>query len=223
MFVILDGECQFTIDGHTSLLKGPAGAPCRMGHSHGMYNPTDKTIQSLNINVAAMKGSYDAFNLEDDNTHAKLDPIPVFMTMRLDRLLLKPVTGMNGGKGTVQYRRALDRTVFLGPWAYVDHLVVPPNTSTGAHLHNEVAEIYFVMKGDGFITVGRQGRGAPPPETAPIRTDDAIPIQLGEVHWVENRGTAPLEFMIVGVSRDSSKRVDSIDVPNVSVGSAGGK
>ena len=29
MFVILDGEAQFTIDGRTSLLKGPAGAPCR--------------------------------------------------------------------------------------------------------------------------------------------------------------------------------------------------
>ena len=27
MFVILDGEAQFTIDGRTSLLKGPAGAP----------------------------------------------------------------------------------------------------------------------------------------------------------------------------------------------------
>ncbi|HVW05698.1 MAG TPA: hypothetical protein VHB78_11870, partial [Vicinamibacterales bacterium] len=26
MFVILDGEAQFTIDGHTSTLKGPAGA-----------------------------------------------------------------------------------------------------------------------------------------------------------------------------------------------------
>ena len=38
MFVILDGEAQFTIDGRTSLIKGPAGAPCRMGHSHGIYN-----------------------------------------------------------------------------------------------------------------------------------------------------------------------------------------
>src|SRR3954463_13864750 len=42
MFVILDGEAEFTIDGHTSLIKGPAGALCRMGHSHGIYNPTDQ-------------------------------------------------------------------------------------------------------------------------------------------------------------------------------------
>ena len=41
MFIILDGEAQFTIDGRTSLLKGPAGAPSRMGHSHAVYNPGD--------------------------------------------------------------------------------------------------------------------------------------------------------------------------------------
>ena len=51
MFVILDGEAQFTIDGRTSLLKGPAGAPSRMGHSHAIYNPTDKPVQWMNINV----------------------------------------------------------------------------------------------------------------------------------------------------------------------------
>jgi hypothetical protein len=35
MFIIFDGEAQFTIDGRTSLLRGPGGCPCRMGHSHG--------------------------------------------------------------------------------------------------------------------------------------------------------------------------------------------
>ena len=30
MFVILDGEAQFTINGHTSVLKGPAGASSRL-------------------------------------------------------------------------------------------------------------------------------------------------------------------------------------------------
>ncbi|MDQ6664789.1 MAG: hypothetical protein M3Z23_10385, partial [Acidobacteriota bacterium] len=38
MFVIFNGEAQFTIDGRTSTLQGPAGAPCRMGRSHAIYN-----------------------------------------------------------------------------------------------------------------------------------------------------------------------------------------
>ena len=31
MFVIFDGEAQFTVDGRTSVLKGPAGALCAWG------------------------------------------------------------------------------------------------------------------------------------------------------------------------------------------------
>jgi mannose-6-phosphate isomerase-like protein (cupin superfamily) len=212
MFIIFDGEAQFTIDGRTSQLKGPAGAPCRMGHSHAVYNPTDRPVQWMNINVAAMKGSYDAFNLGDSRADVRLDPIPTFMTMKLDRALLRPVNNMNHGTGTAQYRRALDTSVFLGPWAYMDHLLLPPAAATGAHLHHEVAEVYYVMTGEGAVTISSQGSGA---ETAPIRTGDTIPIQLNELHSFQNTGSAPLEMMIIGISSDSSKRVDVVDAVNI--------
>src|SRR4051794_35616403 len=212
MFIIFDGEAQFTIDGRTSQLKGPAGAPCRMGHSHAVYNPTDKPVQWMNINVAAMKGSYDAFNLGDSRADIQVDAIPTFMTIRLDKALLRQVEKMNGGTGTVQYRRALDTSVFVGPWAYMDHLVIPAGASTGAHLHREVAEIYYVMGGEGSITLSGQGSTA---ETAAIVAGDAIPIQLSELHSFKNTGSAPLELMITGISRDASKRVDVVDAADV--------
>jgi mannose-6-phosphate isomerase-like protein (cupin superfamily) len=87
MFVIFDGEAQFTIDGRTSVVKGPAGAPCRMGHSHAIYNATDKPVQWMNINVSAMKGTYDAFNLGDPRVDAPvgLCGSPYAFTRRLDR------------------------------------------------------------------------------------------------------------------------------------------
>jgi mannose-6-phosphate isomerase-like protein (cupin superfamily) len=220
MFVILDGEAEFTIDGHTSLLKGPAGAPCRLGHSHAIYNATDKPVQWLNINVSMAKDQYDNFDLGDTRVGAALDPIPQFITMRLDRSLLRNVEAMHGGKGTVQYRRALDPTIFTTPWAYVDHLVLSPGSSVGAHMHHEVAEFYYVMKGSGTASIGG-GRGGA--ETAPIKEGDAVPIQLSEVHSFENTGAEPLEFMIVGVARDISKHVDNTDVVVGGAGRRGGQ
>src|SRR5579863_2265975 len=112
MFVIFDDEAEFTINGRTSLLKGTVGAPDRMGSSHAIYNPSDHPVEFMNINVTEVKGKYDAFNLDDARTNvANKDPIPVFMTMRLDKAMLRPITAYRGGEGTIRYRRALDPTV----------------------------------------------------------------------------------------------------------------
>src|ERR1700752_2216399 len=53
MFVILDGEAQFTIDGRTATVKGPAGVVCRTGHSHAIYNAGPAPVQWMNLNVSA--------------------------------------------------------------------------------------------------------------------------------------------------------------------------
>lgn len=210
MFVIFDGEAQFTIDGRTSTLKGPAGAFCRMGHSHAIYNPGNTPVQWMNINVSAIKGAYDAFNLNDGRAGAPLDAVPTFMTMHLDREQLRPANGAHGAKAPVQYRRALDSSVSLTNWSYVDHLLLPPGSSTSPHMHMEVAEFYYVMSGEGTVTVSSGGRGGTA-ETAPIKALDAIPINLGDVHSFANTGNAPLEFMIVGISRDGHK-TDEVSV-----------
>jgi mannose-6-phosphate isomerase-like protein (cupin superfamily) len=193
MFVILDGEAEFTIDGRTSLIKGPAGVPDRMGHSHSIYNPTDKPLQWLNINVGLNK-VYDVFNLGDAHMNAPLDPIPQFISFHLDKTLLKPVDSMFGGKGTVQYRRALQPTVFSTTWSYIDHLVIPAGASVGPNVSQGLAEVYYVITGDGQVTAGS--------ETAEFHSGDAIPIKLDVQKSFVNTGSGPLEFLIVGVAKD---------------------
>jgi mannose-6-phosphate isomerase-like protein (cupin superfamily) len=192
MFIVFDGQAEFTVDGRTSVLHGTVGAPVRMGHSHAIYNPSDKPVEFMNINIASIKGHYDAFNLADARVGAPKDPIPVFMTMNLDKALLSPEQNYHGGQGTVRYRRALDSDVFLTNWAYVDHLLIPAGASDGLHRHKGVEEIYYVLDGEGQVRVND--------ETGPIHRGDAVPVRFNEAHSVVNNGTRDLELMIVGVS-----------------------
>jgi mannose-6-phosphate isomerase-like protein (cupin superfamily) len=165
-----------------------------MGHWHAIYNATDQPVQWLNLNVTALKGIYDNFDLGDTREHATLDPIPQFMTMRLDRALLRPSPSLYGGTGTAQYRRALGPSVFATTWSYIDHLFLPAGASTGAHALADLGEILYVMAGDGTVTLGR--------ESAPIHTGDALAIRLGERQSIAASGGAGIELLIVGVSRN---------------------
>jgi len=207
MFVILDGEAQFTIDGRTASVKGPAGVICRAGHSHAIYNAGSTPVQWMNLNVSMIAGVYDAFDLGDTRAGAALDPVPTFMTMRLDRALLRAPGARGRGAApasptAVLSRRALGPSVFTTTWAYIDHVLVPAGASTSELAHDAVGEAYYVLAGSGTLTVK-----SPAAETAPIRAGDAIPIRIGESSVFTNTGSEPLELFVMGVAKDAAAKM----------------
>jgi mannose-6-phosphate isomerase-like protein (cupin superfamily) len=224
MFLILDGNCEFTVNGHTAVLPGPVGVPCPAGNSHAVYNPSDKPVDWVNFNVRVSNPAAPAaggfppfgafnfssdptgtFNLGDDRVGAKLEKPTFLHTGQLSKAALRPVAHMNGGRDTVWYRRALGPSAFVSNWAYVDHLLIPPGASLGRHLHAGVDEVYLVIKGKGIVYVND--------ESAPIVYGDAVPVRAKEIHSIENNSSEPLELIVYGVALEKGK----LDVSDVNL------
>jgi mannose-6-phosphate isomerase-like protein (cupin superfamily) len=212
MFVILDGEAEYSIDSRTSVLQGPGGAVARLGHSHAITNQSSKPVQWMNINVGLLPNYYDANNRDDGRVGAPKDAIPQFMTMNLSKSLDRPVEGFMGGKGIVQYHRGLDPSTFYTAWSYVDHLLLPAGTSVGPATKKDMAEVYYVISGAGTATIGG--------ETLAIKTGDAVPAALGESRAFAQTGGAPLEFMVIGIARSQNAKRDYMVSPEGMTGVA---
>jgi mannose-6-phosphate isomerase-like protein (cupin superfamily) len=213
MFVALEGpDAQFTINGHTSVLQTPAGAPDRMGSAHAFYNPTDQPILWLDYGVGNWSKAHDGFNLGDDRVGAPLDKVPQFVNWHMDPKLLKPVNNMEGGTGTVMYRRLLGPAQFYTPWAYTDDVSIPAGASIGPANDPSMSEVYFVLSGTGTVTVNG--------ETVSITQYDAIPVDVGQTHSFAQTGSQPLHLLVNGIAKDREAKRAFIDRPENAGGGA---
>jgi len=175
----------------------------------------------VNLNVSLNTGVYDNFDLGDTRAGAPLDPIPTFMVGRFDRELLlnQGARGARGGRGAaaaapaeptmVLTRRALGPAVFSTTWAYIDQVLVPKGMSTSEMKHDGVGEAYYVLAGNGTVTV----KGAAT-ETAPVKKGDAIPIKIGESSSFTNTGAEPLELFVMGVAKDMAAKTQLLSAGN---------
>jgi uncharacterized cupin superfamily protein len=185
MFIIFDNEAEFTIDGRTSALTGPVGAPCRRGHSHAIYNRSDRPTEWMNINVSLAKDRYDAVDLGDSRVDAPLDEIPVFMTVRFE-----PAPTSSGADQTE--RRLIVPGLFSGPWSYLDHVVVPVDGGYVAEPGTSLEQFVYLISGQGRVQLGN--------ESAEVGAGDAVPVRAGERCSFEHRGDGRLELMVVGIA-----------------------
>lgn len=190
MYVIFDGEAEFTVNGRTSKIKGPAVVPCKMGDAHAIYNSSGKPLRWLNFAVSTTKGRGDNFDLGDTRVGAPLDPIPQFVAGQLKREALRASNAPYAGNG-ILYRRILGPDIFSTSWDHVDHVVVPAG-ATATRQFEGLEAVYYVMKGSGSISVGG--------ETAPVKTDDTFYGKLGEILKISADSKGELELLVIGIS-----------------------
>jgi mannose-6-phosphate isomerase-like protein (cupin superfamily)/heme-degrading monooxygenase HmoA len=191
MYVLLDGEAEFTVNGFTSKIKAPAIVPCKMGNSHGIYNSSGKPVKWLNYAVSTTKGRGDNFDLGDTRVGASLDPVPQFVSAQLKKESLRPNNPNYKGNG-VLFRRALGPDVFSTNWHHVDHVLIPARSTAGPRLLEGVEEVFYVMKGSGRIIVDK--------DSAAVKTDDAFFVSPNETITIVNNGNEDLELLVIGVS-----------------------
>ena len=197
MFVILDGEAEFTINGRTSKIKGPALVPCKMGNSHGIYNPGVKPIRWMNFAVSSFKGRGDAFDLGDTRVGAALDPVPQFVSGQLRKELAKPNSNLYAGNG-ILYRRMLGPDVYSTNWDHVDHVIIPAGSKTEPRQLQGIEEVYYVIKGSGTFSIGSA--------SSAIVADDAFYGLLGEQLSFANTGKEDLEMLVVGIAASKQQK-----------------
>jgi len=191
MYVILDGEAEFTVNGRTSKIKGPALVPCKMGDAHGIYNSSGKTLKWMNFAVSTTKGRGDNFDLGDNRVGAGLDAIPQFVSGQLKRESLRPNSNAYAGNG-ILYRRIFGADVFSTSWAHVDHVIIPAGAAAGPRKLEGFEEVYYVIRGSGRITVLS--------DSVSIKSDHAFYGTLGESISIANTGKEDLELLVIGIS-----------------------
>lgn len=201
MYVLLEGEAEFTINGRTSLIKAPALVPCKLGDAHGMYNTSGKTVKWLNFGVGKTKnGGGGVFNLGDPRLPGTtpLDAIPQFVSGRLDREKLRGNNPNYTGTG-VTARRIFSPDVFQTNWNNVDHVLIPAGTTMGERTMQGFEDIYYVVNGSGSVNLSGK--------TLPIGQDDAFCGLLNEKVTIANSGTTDLELLVITLAVDKATLV----------------
>lgn len=197
MYYVMDGStAEFTVNGVTSELAGPCMVLCPMGSSHGIYNRNDKAVQFMNLGVALKDRKYDNvdFAKQDDLINTTLVSPPPFKWSVIDKRLcmLHPVGNFMGGKGTVYYRRIWDNDSFATNWLFVNHYVVAPGAVIGYHKHPYIEEIYYVLKGNGRMTIDG--------DTKDVHEGDCGSCILNGAHGFWNNSKEDVEILSIAVA-----------------------
>jgi mannose-6-phosphate isomerase-like protein (cupin superfamily) len=88
-----------------------------------------------------------------------------------------------------EIRPLIDRTTSSIERCSLAEEVLPVGSKVGRHHHVETEEIYYILQGNGRMTVGD--------EVIEVEAGDAIFIPRMQTHTLENTGQTPMTLLLV--------------------------
>jgi mannose-6-phosphate isomerase-like protein (cupin superfamily) len=88
-----------------------------------------------------------------------------------------------------EIRPLIDRTTSRITQCSLAEEVLPPGHAVTPHHHNQLEEIYYILSGHGWMTVGDEKRE--------VGAGDAVYVPRGHRHTLENTGAEPIRLLVV--------------------------
>lgn len=88
-----------------------------------------------------------------------------------------------------EIRPLIDRTTSNIELCSLAEEILPAGASVTRHHHLETEEIYYILSGEGRMTVGEESRT--------VTAGDAIFIPRSRTHTLENTGAEPIRLLLV--------------------------
>lgn len=88
-----------------------------------------------------------------------------------------------------EIRPLIDRTTSSIQQCSLAEERLEPGQAVSPHFHRETEEIYYVLEGEGAMSIGD--------ETHPVSAGDAIMIPRNAVHSLANTGTVAMRIVLV--------------------------
>lgn len=75
--------------------------------------------------------------------------------------------------------------------------------SFARHYHEDMQEVFILVRGEAEITVGS--------ETRTMRRGDTIVIDAGEIHQMWNHGPEDVEYLALGITSETGGKTVVVD------------
>ncbi len=88
-----------------------------------------------------------------------------------------------------EIRPLVDRTTSEAELCSLAEETLPAGRAVTRHYHLKTEEIYYILRGEGQMTIGD--------ETREVAAGDAVFIPRGETHTLSNTGAEPMTILLV--------------------------